>query len=170
MTDLRCCAYSFLKESSLQCDYEILTDEISSLLGYAENECKYIEELQWLNEYMYHLNGSIRGNCAINQDDFQYLIHLYDSYLSKVGELHEFVLPTGTKGASILHVIRSKCKAAVRLAYKIDVNEKAVNSLVLDSLNVFSNLMFLMARYENKMMKHKEVIFQSKSYGIDKTN
>ncbi len=169
MKDLRCCAYSYLTEESMQCDYEILTDEVSSLLGVANNFCEHIKELNQLNYYMYHLNGSIRGKCAITKEDFDVLLELYDTYLEKVGSINYFILPTGTKGGSILHVIRSKIKAVVRIAYKINANEKEVKQIVLDSLNLMSNLVFMMSCYENKMSNHQEIEFVSKSYDF-KTN
>lgn len=67
------CAYSFLKEGSNQCDYEIMTDRLASLLGLSMHYIKHIdqEELLFLCETIYHANGSIRGKNAIDDKRFQ---------------------------------------------------------------------------------------------------
>lgn len=38
------CAYSFLKEGSNQCDYEIMTDRLASFLGLSMHYIKHIDQ------------------------------------------------------------------------------------------------------------------------------
>ena len=74
--DQRCCAYSFLKETSRQCDYEVASDELASLIAQAVHSVKHQPELLKLCELVYHANGSIRGRLAIRDEDFEWLDQL----------------------------------------------------------------------------------------------
>lgn len=163
--DTRCCAYSFLKETSRMCDYEVCTDELASMVGYAINDVKHVPELGWIVEMVYHLNGSIRGRVAIEQSDIEQLNTLYEHYLQLVGPVKIFVVPSGNRGGSMLHILRSKAKSVLRIAYAIDREEKKVDTRILDFFNLLSNTFFMMALYENKKDGYVEKEFISKSYG-----
>lgn len=119
------CAYSFLKEGSNQCDYEIMTDRLASFLGLSMHYIKHIDqkELLFLCETIYHANGSIRGKNAIDDIRFQKVEQIYQKYERP---FKEFYLPIGCIGASYLHVLRSECKNIVRWIVKIE-KEKQVD-------------------------------------------
>ena len=165
MSKYQSCAYPLLKEASKQCDYEVASDEIASMLGYATHIVKHIPELERLVLMTYHLNGSIRGKLAVTDEDRNFLESLYVQYEEKVGRKTQFVLPQGSEGACFLHMLRSKAKAVVRLAYAIEREEHPVPELVLDLWNMLSNVLFQMALYENLMEGVQETVFVSKSYG-----
>ena len=64
--------YPYVYELSLKCDYEILTDslcrQIGGILAELPDEFAEIrEELETLQPLVYHLNGSIRGKCALER-------------------------------------------------------------------------------------------------------
>ncbi len=163
--DSRACAYSFLKEKSKMCDYEIATDELSSLIAKSKHDVLHIDELDKLVYLIYHCNGSIRGKLAIDMQDYLWLCDVYEKYLSKVGNTTKFVLPQGCIGACHLHVLRAKTKSVVRIAYQIEDEGIRVDNILLDFLNLLSNTFFIMALYENKCQEVEEVEFVSKSYG-----
>jgi cob(I)alamin adenosyltransferase len=62
--------------------------------------------------------------------------------------LKSFVLPGGTEGAARLHVARTVCRRAERLAVAL-ADETAVNPLALAYLNRLSDLLFILARAAN---------------------
>jgi ATP:cob(I)alamin adenosyltransferase len=162
---LNCCAYPFLTETSLKCDYEIMTDTLSSLLGVCEATSKHIPELQKLVELTYHMNGSIRAKMALTADDLEYMLDTHDKYAELVSEQSKkFVLPRGCIGASHMHVARAKAKEVARLMYKIEREEQEVDKILIDFVNVLSNALFYMAMFENKMEGIDEIEFISKSY------
>ncbi len=163
--DSRAWAYSFLKEESLQCDYEIMTDQLSSDIARVVHDVKHIKELSHLGYLVYHCNGSIRGELAIEKADYDWLSNAYDWYLERVKETKMFVVPQGSIGACGLHQLRAKTKMCVRIAYKIQHEGIEVHQRLLDFLNLLSNTLFLMALYENKCEGYKEQEFVSKSYG-----
>ena len=160
-----CCSYPFLKETSLKCDYEIMTDELSSLLGLCDASCKHIEELGKLVEITYHLNGSVRGKNAIEETDLDFIDRAHEKYHQILGEKTKtFVLPKGCIGACHLHLARVKAKEVARLLYKIDREENKVDQILFDFVNLLSNTLFLMAIFENQEEGIDEVKFVSKSY------
>lgn len=157
-------AYSFLKEGSNQCDYEIMTDRLASFLGLSMHYIKHIdqEELLFLCETIYHANGSIRGKNAIDDIRFQKVEQIYQKYERP---FKEFYLPVGCIGASYLHVLRSECKNIVRWIVKIE-KEKQVDKKIYDLFNLLANLFFYMALYENEQEGFEEKVFVSKSYEV----
>lgn len=164
MSDARACAYSYLYETSSLCDYEIATDQLASQIGLAIHDVKH-SNLDFLVELVYHANGSMRGKCAVTEEDLNKCNALYDEYLKKVGECKMFVLPKGCRGACVLHCLRSETKTIIRLLAKIDREPGRVKIQILhDFFNLLSNIFFLMALYENKQENVKESEFISKSY------
>ena len=160
---MECCAYSFLLEDSHMCDYEIATDELASLISVTRHYVKHIQQkdLCELIELVYHANGSIRGKCAIHQEEIQRLYAMYQTYFV---EMKHFVIPDGCIGASYLHVLRSKTKAVIRYMTRIKKEAHPVPEDLWDFMNLLANTFFMMALYENKEEGHLEKEFISKSY------
>jgi cob(I)alamin adenosyltransferase len=79
-----------------------------------------------------------------------------DEAEAELSELRAFVLPGGTTGAAALHLARTVCRraerAAVRLAEAGDVREE-----VLAYLNRLSDLLFSLARLENKRAEVRDI-------------
>jgi len=73
--------------------------------------------------------------------------------------LKQFILPGGTKGASFLHFARSVCRRAERLVTLLSKNEK-ISNLNLIYLNRLSDLLFVLARYENSINNVPDVTWQ----------
>ena len=63
--------------------------------------------------------------------------------------LEEFILPGGSPAAAQLHVARTVCRRAERLAVSL-ARESEIGASVIKYLNRLSDLLFVMARYENK--------------------
>lgn len=72
--------------------------------------------------------------------------------------LRNFILPGGTAGASFLHLARSVCRRAERRL--VEAEEK--DSGILIYLNRLSDLLFILARNENRLNKTKEIIWKKK--------
>ena len=72
-----------------------------------------------------------------------------DALLPGVGELREFVLPGGTEGAACLHLARAVCRRAERSVEALFGNSEEGRE-VLVYLNRLSDLLFILARVENK--------------------
>ena len=63
--------------------------------------------------------------------------------------VEKFILPTGSRLASLFHVARSVCRRAEREVVALMQKEK-INEAILVYLNRLSDLLFIMARLANK--------------------
>jgi cob(I)alamin adenosyltransferase len=73
-----------------------------------------------------------------------------DQLNESLAPLTSFVLPAGSPAAAHLHLARTICRRAERVAVRLaDQPEEAVNSAALKYLNRLSDLLFVMARYAN---------------------
>ncbi|MFC2085266.1 cob(I)yrinic acid a,c-diamide adenosyltransferase [Bacteroidota bacterium] len=76
------------------------------------------------------------------------LERLIDDFDEKLNELKNFILPGGTKSASLLHLARTICRRTerelVKLSKSVDIGDK-----LIVYLNRLSDLLFVLARYEN---------------------
>ncbi len=97
----------------------------------------------------------------IEERHVQKLEDLLDELNKIVGPLQNFTLPGGSIGAAQLHVARTICRRAERMALTL-AREEAIGKLVLPYLNRLSDLLFVMARYENKQQQIEEPLWNSK--------
>lgn len=71
-----------------------------------------------------------------------------DTFLADLGPLEEFILPGGSAASSWLHVARTVCRRAERDIVSLSRSEP-LNPLVVVYLNRLSDLLFVLARWEN---------------------
>ncbi|MEW8957318.1 ATP:cob(I)alamin adenosyltransferase, partial [Clostridium sp.] len=135
----------FLKEENLLFDHEIGTDYLCSNIALVseltKRKCpKLHKELSPLVEKVYHLNGSIRGKLAIDEED---LSSLYESYKGIKEKLHHkiegMVLPGGCEIACRLHILRCEAIKVVRTMHKIKNSGIDVPDILFDYGNLLSN-------------------------------
>lgn len=84
---------------------------------------------------------------------------LIDELNATVGPLTNFLLPGGSPGAAQLHVARTICRRAEREAISLG-HEEPIGELVLPYLNRLSDVLFVMARYENHERGVAEPLWQ----------
>jgi cob(I)alamin adenosyltransferase len=78
-----------------------------------------------------------------------------------VGPLQNFILPGGSIGAAQLHVARTICRRAERDVLTL-AREEPIGGLVMPYLNRLSDLLFVMARYENHQRGISEPLWNSR--------
>ena len=84
---------------------------------------------------------------------------LIDDLNEAVGPLTNFLLPGGAPGAAQLHLARTVCRRAEREALTLS-HEEPIGELVLPYLNRLSDLLFVMARFENQERGVAEPLWQ----------
>jgi cob(I)alamin adenosyltransferase len=174
-------AYSFLYDNAedLKCDFEILTDEISSMIGLLRSllddtdkaaEPLLSDDLCKINELMYHINPSLRTKVTVTEEELdwlyqktQYLQKIVEEGLPKVGRLN-FFIPQGCTQAAYSHVIRSKCKTLVRLLSRYQQQENSVDEILFDFTNLYSGYFYFLALWFNKNHREEEYPFKSRVY------
>jgi len=155
-------AYPFLEEEQLLCDYEIMTDELATMLGWCVGAQPTTADIH-LVSCVYHANGSIRAKLAVSQQDVKRLETAYLSLDEQLGHWKQMVLPMGCETAMRWHLIRVKCKAVLRLMYRI-AKAHTVDQVLFDWFHLLANYAFLRAVMANRDQQVMEVNFQSKSY------
>jgi cob(I)alamin adenosyltransferase len=87
----------------------------------------------------------------ITQEQITYLEEQIDKYNENLSSLRSFILPSGSEASSHLHVARTVVRRAERRTWHaINSFGEGVNLLTAKYLNRLSDLLFVLARYENK--------------------
>src|SRR5512134_3074412 len=136
-------------------------DELNSAIGVAVAHGltpRLMEILAILQNELFHLGSDL----AFREEDKQthelpqigerHVIQL-EQWINElneiVGPLKNFILPGGSPGAAQLHLARAICRRAERAVLTL-AHEEPISGSVLPYLNRLSDLLFVMARYENK--------------------
>jgi cob(I)alamin adenosyltransferase len=87
----------------------------------------------------------------VTQEQIEYIEKQIDIYNLELEPLNSFVLPSGSSASSHLHVARTIVRRAERRTWNaIHSFGEGVNLLTAKYLNRLSDLLFVLARYENK--------------------
>jgi cob(I)alamin adenosyltransferase len=148
-------------KDSLRVEAYGTVDELNSVIGVALAHglsARLVEMLSEIQNELFHLGSDL---CFTEEDKQTFQIpemeerHVTrleaftDEMSTTVGPLENFIQPGGSVGAANLHVARTVCRRAERQVVTLR-REEAVGPYVLAYLNRLSDLLFAMARYENK--------------------
>jgi cob(I)alamin adenosyltransferase len=146
-------------------------DEVNSALGLAYTEVKSEEVKQIIKQIQNELfitgsdlatdlnnkNSSLHIS-RINENHSTRLEKYIDELDSKLPQLTNFILPGGLKGAALLHHARTICRRAERQIVSLSKNEK-INPQVIIYINRLSDLLFVLARYENHINGVEDILW-----------
>ncbi len=141
-------------------------DELVSLIGM----CRYLKGydeveniLKKVQEDLFSIGSEIGSNVAetksftpVTKDMVGFLDKCIQDFEGQLPELKRFILPGGTRQASLLHVARSVCRRAERSIVKLS-KEACLNESIVPYVNRLSDLLFATARYVNFKSGVKEV-------------
>lgn len=148
--------------------FELLgaVDELNSLLGICNlfTDKKIKEILRYIQDYIFTLGAYISGfkidnfqeNLNINTEKLEYLIDYYDS---KVPALTNFILPGGSEGSSFLHLSRAVCRRLERILVSCSKKNTELRKSI-KYINRLSDLLFVLARYDNYKHGIKDIIWK----------
>ncbi|MBI3241128.1 MAG: cob(I)yrinic acid a,c-diamide adenosyltransferase [Chloroflexi bacterium] len=137
-------------------------DELNSVIGLAlaHGLCDRLTEvLPAIQNELFHLGSDL---CFLEEDKTKFKVPqieerhidkleaLIDELNEFVGPLENFILPGGSVGSANLHVARAVCRRAERDVIAL-ARVEAIGPFVATYLNRLSDLLFAMARYENKV-------------------
>lgn len=133
-------------------------DELNSVVGLALAGDLSPEFRSWLEHIqndLFDLGADLavpledeRERLRMTQEQVERLEELCDLANERLEPLKSFVLPGGTESAARLHVARSVCRRAERLAVDL-AGQTSVNPAALAYLNRLSDLLFILARAAN---------------------
>ena len=138
-------------------------DELNSYIGlcvlYAENEDKKI--LKDLQLKLFSVSGELatkKENTYKNittEDDIKNLENIIDSYIEKIDKVNAFIVPGSSLVSANLHIARTICRRAERKIYTLSKIE-SVNPLIIKYINRLSDLLYAIARYNEKELNYVE--------------
>jgi cob(I)alamin adenosyltransferase len=136
-------------------------DELASHIGLALTHTlspRLVELLPGIQNELFHLGADLsfreedKDRYELPQIEERHvarLTQMVEELNERVGPLQNFTLPGGCIGAAQLHVTRTICRRAERDVVALSRKE-AIGPYVISYLNRLSDLLFLMARYENR--------------------
>ncbi|MCK9521259.1 MAG: cob(I)yrinic acid a,c-diamide adenosyltransferase [Dehalococcoidia bacterium] len=86
-----------------------------------------------------------------------------DGWNEQLEPLKSFILPGGDLPAAQLHVARTVCRRAERLAIALS-REEEMGAQVVPYLNRLSDLLFVAARYQAKLSGKGDLLWDSRGY------
>ena len=95
-----------------------------------------------------HKVASRRAKAAVEAAQVRRLEKAIDAREAKLPPLRSFVLPGGTPAAALLHQARTVCRRAERSVVTL-ARETDVDPRIIVYLNRLSDLLFVLARFEN---------------------
>jgi cob(I)alamin adenosyltransferase len=149
-------------------------DELSSTIGVAISaglDDQLAARLRAVQNELFHLGADL---CIPEEDKARHpgprieashveaLEAFQDELAADLAPLKNFVLPGGAPGAAQLHVARTVCRRAERLVVAL-ARDEAVGPEVVRYLNRLSDVLFTMARWENKQKGVAEPLWDSRA-------
>ncbi len=148
-------------------------DELNSLIGLALAQGlspRLAETLPPIQNQLFNLGAELSFPASQGEEikvpqiearHIEALEKLVDELNAVVGPLENFILPGGSPGAAALQVARAVCRRAERRAVTL-AREENVRPEALAYLNRLSDLLFVMARYENKQRGVQEPLWDTR--------
>ena len=139
-------------------------DELNSCLGVLL--CEVLpdntrQELLRVQHDLFDLGGElcIPGFKNVSEAQVKRLEELLEQYNAELSPLANFILPGGSRAASLAHLARTVCRRAERSAVSLGQVEE-VSDLVRQYLNRLSDLLFVLGRALNRFAGGTDVLWQ----------
>ena len=141
-------------------------DELNSVIGVVRSFNQYSEldiHLERIQNLLFVLGADLATPYEIesevtriqlgNVEEMEKVIDFIDA---KLEPIRHFILPGGSRVASLLHFARTVCRRAERRVVALNRTGEASPTAVM-FLNRLSDLLFVLARYANKLAGASEV-------------
>lgn len=139
-------------------------DELNSFIGLLLSEdlpAEVREDLVSIQHDLFDLGGElcIPGYQMIKVEHVARLDGLLEKYNEDLPALKEFILPAGSRAASLAHVCRTVCRRAERAIVTLGRTE-TLHDHPRQYVNRLSDLMFVLARVLNRHAGGSDVLWQ----------
>ena len=147
-------------------------DELNSMIGLAISlgvEPEIDDQLKRIQVDLFNLGTALAfpnlddQNKPLPRIEKRHSDHLeqsIDEMSDIVGPLKNFILPGGSPGASALHVARAGCRRAERAIVSLNLLQP-IDPQILIYINRLSDVLFVMARFENLKKGVSETLWES---------
>ena len=160
-----------VKKNHLRVEMYGTLDELNSVIGMLRNKNKELSvenALKNIQGELFTYGAEIATPEAGKRETFtdhiseNHIIALeqtIDHLSEKLPSLKRFVLPGGSEAACYAHLARTVCRRAERLLIKL-ADDTEVRGPLIVYLNRLSDLLFVIARYENNMNSIEDVVWE----------
>lgn len=93
-------------------------------------------------------NDQDKGKLRLNATQVTFLEEKIDVYNKTLPPLQSFVLPGGSSLSAVLHQARAVVRRAERTVCRLN-SEEVLNPVIIQYINRLSDLLFVLARYDN---------------------
>ncbi|NQV29455.1 MAG: cob(I)yrinic acid a,c-diamide adenosyltransferase [Candidatus Marinimicrobia bacterium] len=142
-------------------------DELNSSIGVVLSQNpgpEIVESLSNIQHSLFDAGGELASAGMIKElitpGHIKRLEEQIDTLNQNLPPLEEFILPGGTVVASNLHLARTICRRAERHVIELSKSE-SVAPVIIQYLNRLSDLLFVMARYENHSNGNNEILWKN---------
>lgn len=140
-------------------------DELNSQIGVLLCEpmpAAVRELLVDVQHQLFNLGGelSMPGYTLLKDEALLQLDNALAAHNAALPRLAEFILPAGTRGASLAHVCRTVARRAERAVVALGATE-SINASLRHYLNRLSDLLFVLARVLNRLDGGDDVYWKS---------
>lgn len=134
-------------------------DELNSVIGVVRAAHPHPESDGWLAQVqrqLFHLGADLATPLdsksdwvvRVKPEQIQWLEAIIDRMTAELPALTSFILPGGSPAAAQMHIARTVCRRAERLAVALREHED-LSEQVVPYLNRLSDFLFTLARWEN---------------------
>ena len=139
-------------------------DELNSLLGVIlceEMPTEARELLIGIQHDLFDLGGqlAVPGASFLTESQLTRIEAAVDRYNGELSPLKEFILPGGTRAASLAHLARTVCRRAERAVVAVGKSE-SISDAARKYLNRLSDLLFVLGRWLNKAAGSGDTLWQ----------
>jgi len=139
-------------------------DELNSVIGLLLCEELPAETRTCLNGVqhdLFDLGGelSVPGHTIMSEAHSKRLENALDAFNAKLPALKDFILPGGSRAASLAHVARTVCRRAERTLAALSKTDPLAPPM-LQYLNRLSDLLFVLARVLNRHAGGGDIYWQ----------
>ncbi len=146
-------------------------DELNAALGVAATairQRKLVAAIQTIQNELFNIGAELasdptgRGRkkkgtvVRLDPAKAEWLESLIDEYDARVPTLRTFILPAGSAAAAALHLARTVCRRAERTVVTL-ARDEPVSPAIIVYLNRLCDLLFVLARYLNKVDRRPEL-------------
>jgi len=163
-----------ISKSDLRVETYGTVDEVVSSLGFAKTQCKtkeVIDILEILQNSLFIVGAELSANQdsssknekvdqlinTIESKNIKELEDLIDSISKRIDLGNEFILPGTSSGSSSIDITRTIVRRLERLVVRLNEKIALRNKYILIFINRMSDLLFVLARLEDKDKKTQRV-------------
>ncbi|WP_210396581.1 cob(I)yrinic acid a,c-diamide adenosyltransferase [Motiliproteus sediminis] len=150
-------------------------DELNSCLGLLNSELDNADQLYPLftevQQVLFNLGGelSVPGYALVTAEQVAYLEQQLDALNAELPPLTDFILPGGSRPASVCHLARAVCRRAERRLVSL-ARDAEVRAECQQYLNRLSDLLFVTARTLARRNGGNEVLWRHRAEQAAKGN